>query len=279
MDLSVVIRCNDDERVFDCIESIDEDVEIIVSTSENPVFQAKLESRSISYCLSPRGNLSRVSNIGFNKAKYDKVIITDSDTVFKEGSIREMYLALDHYKVVRARIEFVSDKNKFFSRTIAEARDFVNSLPVVYTPGIGVRKELVADVGGFLFNDPVPFAVDADLDYRIKKAGLSVKYLDSAVLYHDAEDIFHDLKAAYRIGAGCMTSAIYLSKQMQNIKLAPRKIAHELKGVKLSCLGDIIRQKGLRVFLYQIIWDIFFYAGKNWRWITKRELYSGADAL
>lgn len=273
MDLSVVIRCGDDDRVFKCIQSIDENVEIIVSTSENPRFQSKLKSRGINYCLSPRGNLSEVSNIGFEHATHDKVIITDSDTTFEKGSIREMHLALDNFEVVCAKLKFLSSKDKFFSKTVAEARDYVNSLSLIYTPGVGVKRSIIDKIGGFLFNDPVPFAVDADLDYRIKHAKIPVKYLDNAILYHDVESIYHDMKAAYRIGNGCMTSAIYLSKQIHNNELPPRKIVCELKGVKRGHLGDVARKKGAIVFTYQLLWDLFFHLGKNWRWATRNKLY------
>jgi len=277
MDLSIVIRCGDDERVFDCIQSIDEDVEIMVSTSKNPHFQSKLETRSIQYCLSPRGNLSQVSNIGFNHTKHEKVIVTDSDTIFKKGTIKEMYLALDEYDVVRAKLRFLADEKKPFSKTVAEARDYVNSLPLVFTPGIGIKRGITEKIGGFLFNDPVPFAVDADLDYRIIQAKIPVKYLPNAEIYHDAESIRHDMKAAYRIGAGCMTSAIYLSRQIHNNQKHPRKIVSELKGVKTRHLGDVMRKKGPSVFAYQLLWDLLFHSGKNWRWMTKHQLSSGRE--
>jgi hypothetical protein len=272
MDLSIVIRCGDDERVFDCIHSIDEDVEIMVSTSENPEFQSKLEARGIQYCLSPRGNLSEVSNIGFNHAKHEKVIITDSDTIFEKGTIKKMYLALDEYDVVRAKLQFRTYKKKPFSRTVAEARDYVNSLPLVFTPGIGIKRGITEKIGGFLFNDPVPFAVDADMDYRIKQAKIPVKYLSNAAIYHDAESIRHDMKAAYRIGAGCMTSAIYLSESFHNGQKAPIAIVRDLKGVRVEHWNDLLRTKGVGVFMYQMMWDIMFYSGKNWRWLTRNQL-------
>src|SRR5271157_3975101 len=140
MDLTVVIRCGDDYRVFNCIDSIDEDVEIIVSTSENAALEAALSNKGIKYCLSPRKNLSLTSNVGFVNATYDKVFITDSDTLFEPGCLRKIFDALDTFKVARAKIRFPIDPLVPWSRVVAEARDFVNSLPLVYTPGVGVRR-------------------------------------------------------------------------------------------------------------------------------------------
>lgn len=269
-DISVVIRCGDDDRVFSCIDSIDDNAEIIVSMSENPELQQKLTEHGIKYCLTPRGNLSIVSNIGFDEATHNKVVITDSDTIFEKCSIEAMSRALDVNLVVRAKLRFKSDKNKLFSHAVAEARDYVNSLPVAYTPGLGVRKEIIDRIGGYLFNNPVPFAVDADLNYRLHKSGIEIKYLDNSILYHDVESIRHDLKAAFRIGRGCMTSAICLSQGYHQSQIHPRTIVKDLKGVKSKHLGDLIKVKGPSVFFYQLIWDLYFYSGKNWQWMNRR---------
>lgn len=261
MDMSVVIRCGDDERVFRCVDSIDEDVEVIVSTSPNPGFQKKLAARGIDFRLAPRGNLSIVSNVGFEAASYDRVLITDSDTAFEKGCIRRMHDALEKHRVVRAKLEFKHDKSVPFSRVVAEARDFVNSLPLVYTPGIAVRKDILPDIGGFLFNDPVPFAVDADLDYRIKRARIFVGFLDDAIIYHDAENLMHDLRAAYRIGGGCTASAVHLSGS-DNLggQRAPVK-AVDLKGVRFWHFKEIFHTRGISVLSYQLLWDLLFYGG------------------
>jgi glycosyltransferase involved in cell wall biosynthesis len=261
MELSVVIRCKDDERVFDCINSIDEDVEIIVVLNENDIFKHKLEQMGVSCCVSPPENLSTVSNIGFLAAKADKVIITDSDTIFYPGCIKKMDDALNDHKVVRAKLLFRSCKDIRFSDIVSEARDFVNSLPLVYTPGIAVRKDILPEVGGFLFNENVPFAVDADLNYRINKAGLDVSFLSDAIIQHDCEVLKHDLKAARRIGRGCRKSAESLGKYYNNSD--ENAIGKYLKGVKTRHYPDLIRDKGIKVFLYQIVWDFNFYFGYN----------------
>ena len=261
MDMSIVIRCDDDERVFQCVDSVGEDVEIVVSTSGGPEFLERLSSAGITYCQTPRGNLSIVSNLGFARTRHDRVLITDSDTTFGKGCVREMYHALDAHKVARSRIVFRRSGAQPFSGIIAEARDYVNSLPLIYTPGIAVRKDILPDIGGFLFNEPVPYAVDADLNYRIKRAKLAVGYPRKAVLYHDAESLWHDARAAHRIGRGCMISAISLSAHCRSDGKRPRDIARELKGVKPSQLKNVLSTKGPSVFCYQIFWDSLFYAG------------------
>jgi GT2 family glycosyltransferase len=267
MDLTVVIRCGDDYRVFDCIDSIDEDVEIIVSTSENEKLEAKLRERGIKYVLSPRKNLSQTSNIGFNAAKFEKVFITDSDTLFEKTCLKQVYEALDTYKIARAKLRFKVESGIPWSRVVAEARDFVNSLPLVYTPGVGVRKEVINDIGGFLFDDPVPFAVDADLNFRVHQANVPVAFLKDACIYHVAEGKKHDFKAARRIGEGTAISTFVLEKRGYHVPI------NALKGVKRSHYGAILKTKGWKVLFYQMLWDWYYYRGHlTQKWFKNKKM-------
>ena len=202
-DLSVVIRCWNDSSVLQCIDSIDLDVEVIVSFTGADDLAARIREHGARCVRAPRSNLSRVSNIGFNATTYDKVILTDSDTVFEPGCVGRLRDALGTFRAARARLRFEGDYG--LSKIVAEARDYVNGLPLLYTPGIAVRKDLLPEVGGFLFNDPVPYAVDTDLDFRVKRARVPVAYLTDAWLRHTAVSVRHDLRAAYRIGGGCRT--------------------------------------------------------------------------
>ena len=267
MDISVVIRCGDDNRVFKCIDSIDEDVEVIVSLSENPKLEKKLENKGIKYCLSPRKNLSKTSNIGFEFASYEKVIITDSDTVFEKGCIKKLYDALDNYKVACAGIKFLSAPQIPFSNIVAESRDYVNSLPLFFTPGIALKKNVLLEIGGFLFDDNVPYAVDANLDYRVKKAGLPVAWMtNDAYICHAPESIKHDLKAAFRIGMGCRVGV----ERLRTFDQYSDTKWDALKGVKLNSVIDVFQKKGTFVGFYQMLWDIFHIAGYSHQILSKK---------
>ena len=257
MEVSVVIRCSDDPRVFDCIRSIDEGADIVVALSSEKALRQKLDEKGIRYCITPRGNLSLVSNMGIALAKYEKVILTDSDTTFEPGCIREMCNSLDEVPVAKVQINFLYDAKHPTSQTVAFARDYVNSLPLVYTPGIGLRKNITDKIGGFIFNPLVKFAVDADLDYRLKNAEIPVKFIRHVGIRHSPETLSHDLKAAYRIGEGCATSYFSLSsyKKYANIKW------NDLKGVKMKKLPEIAVKKGLIVAIYQTLWDSLYWLG------------------
>jgi|LSQX01.3.fsa_nt_gb glycosyltransferase involved in cell wall biosynthesis len=257
-DATVVIRCKDDERVFDCIASIDESVEIIVVMNPNEDMEKRLRDIGVICKHSPPGNLSIVSNIGFESASADKIIITDSDTIFGEKSISALIDGLNDYAVVRSPLRF-ERKDDFLSRELAEARDYVNSLPVVYTPGIAVSRTLPERIKGFLFDDAIPFAVDANLNFRIQQENVPVLYLENVWISHSAELVTHDLKAARRIGSGCRESSKRLVTLYPDIP--ETEIGYALKGVKRSHYYDLFKKKGFRVFLYQLLWDIAFYRG------------------
>lgn len=263
-----MIRCGDDDRVFRCIDSIDEEVDVVVSISENRSLQRRLEDRGVRFCLSPRRNLSKTSNMGFEEAKHDKVFITDSDTILERGCLARVYKALDKAPVVRAKLKFRHNSDVFLSRIVAEARDYVNSMPLAFTPGLGVQRELLPRIGRFLFNDQVPYAVDADLDYRIKNSNVPVVFLEDAILYHDVESVKHDLKAAYRIGKGCIISASWLSSTGRFYG-SKYQIVKQLKAVKMKHWRDIVVRKGLFVLLYQFLWDMSFFTGRNIQWLLQ----------
>lgn len=258
-EFSVVIRCGCDPRIFDCIASIDEDVDIVVSTIDNSEFLEKLKSNGVRYCTTPPGNLSLVSNEGIEHAKYEKVMVTDSDTIFKPGCIRYLYNALDRVPVARPQLDFRTSEKGCFSKYIANARKFVNSKQVAFTPGLAFRKEIKDKIGGYYFDDSVPFAVDADLNYRLHFYNVPVEYFGGPGILHDAECLKHDLKAAKRIGNGTKISSEKLSKKTGT---DTKKILHSLKAVHHNDYSEIRHKFGAGTLLYQMVWDLNFYWGR-----------------
>jgi glycosyltransferase involved in cell wall biosynthesis len=254
-DLSIVIRCLNDPGVIPCIESIDLDAEVIVSYTGDDDLAARIREKGAQCILAPRSNLSRVSNTGFDATSFDKVILTDSDTVFEPGCVGKLRDALGRFRAARARLRFESDQGP--SKIVADARDYVNGLPHLYTPGIAIRKDLLPLVGGFLFNEIVPYAVDADLDLRVRRARIPVAYLTDAWVRHSPISVRHDLRAAYRIGGGCRVSMEHWNRQGS---VGPTN-RWSLKGVKPSYLPDLLLEKGPWVLAYQLLWDSAFWMG------------------
>ena len=257
----MVIRCRNDPRVFDCVESAEGEAEIMVSISPGDALQGELESRGVPFCVSPPGNLSVTSNAGIEASRTEKVIVTDSDTVLGEGTASAMSQALDAHMVCRARLVFELSEGLALSGPVSRARDFVNSKRLAFTPGLGLRKGLRDSVGGMLFDEAAPFAVDANLNFRIDRAGVEVLYLDDFTVTHRAESVKHDLRAANRIGNGVARSSRSLHG-MYGGEIPEPEIRRSLKAVHVGDYPDIVRRHGLSTAAYQAVWDLSFYLGE-----------------
>lgn len=257
--LSLIIRCCNDWRIFECIRSIDENIEVIVSICHGKKIIEKLRKLQIKYVISPHGNLSTTSNNGLKLTSFEKIIITDSDTKFKKTAIRRVYDALDEYDFVSMRIDF--EFNSAFSKLVAKARQYVNSKPVIFTPGIGFRKSSIEKIGGYLFDPKVPFAVDAELTFRIKYYKLKYTLLNEAEISHNSELLRHDLKAAYRIGKGCKKGETILRSIYATNSSYHNFTNYNLKAVRFNDYTQITKSYGFGVLLYQIVWDFLFYIG------------------
>ena len=88
MELSIVIPVKDDIKITECINSIDEDVEIVVAmndpSDEIIDIVKKLGVKSVHL---PEANLSKAYNAGIEAATYDKVLLMDSDCIFEKGTL------------------------------------------------------------------------------------------------------------------------------------------------------------------------------------------------
>ncbi|MCY3414708.1 MAG: hypothetical protein INQ03_23870 [Candidatus Heimdallarchaeota archaeon] len=253
LEISIVIRCCDDWSVLKCIESIDENVDIVVSMCYNQELEKQIRefSNNVQIVNVPKGNLSITSNRGMDKAKFQKVIDIDSDTIFIPGTINEIDELLNNHEAVNVKIVF-EHNGKGFSRLVALARQYVNSKDVFFTPGIAYQKAILPKIGNKLFNEQVPFAVDAELNFRINQNQINYTTTKGGIT-HKEEKVSHDLKSAFRIGKGCRLGKLQLNKE--NLQIIPLKV------VRFSDYKEIIKTLGLKVLIYQMVWDCFFYTG------------------
>ena len=115
-------------------------------------------------------------------------------------------------------------------------------------------------MGGYFFDEEVPFAVDANLDYRIRRNGVPVVHDSGARIVHGIETVEHDMVAARRIGAGVRAGARSLARMYPDT--SERRIGHDLKAVHTGDYPDILRTKAMGVLLYQMRWDLNFHIGR-----------------
>ncbi len=245
LDLSLIIRCCEDERIFRCIDSVDENIEIIASLTPDDYLEKKIKDRGIKYCLSPKGNLSFTTNKAIKLADYNMLIIMDSDSVFAPGTIKKMWQALKENLIVKPKVIF--KHNSLTSKLVAKKLDYGYTYkPKAYSPGLGLRKELKERVGGYLYNNKVEWSEDGDLDRRIKKNNIEIRLLNEAIIYHDPKRLRKDIRDSIKCGIGIANGL----KEDEEIK----------KDNLIKYFRKAKKSTRKRVALYLILWKILYYS-------------------
>lgn len=250
MKLSIVIPCSDDVRIKQCIDSIDENVEIIAALNQ-PSIQVQriiksIKSKKIKVVEIETKSLPRALNAGINAANNDKVILIDSDCVFEKGAIKQINEDLDNSLIVKGKVIF--QFNDFQSKIVSRAREYVYTYPPKpYNPFLAVRKELSGKVGGYIFDGDIYWTEDADLQVRLEENEVTVKYNFDAIAYHPPLSMRRDLLSAFRYGIG---------KRIRVEKGTTLGL-----GTSFQYIPDTIEKMGLAVGLYCIIWNFSYIFG------------------
>lgn len=264
MAISAIIRCHEDPRVLECIETLRENetvYEVVVVLTETSQKIAALLKNipEVKIAWASVGNLSKSSNIGIEASSCDKFAILDADVRCSGGYLDILDRDLDHYLLVKPQIIFESQKK--IEGIIAKLKEYVYQSGVFYCPGIAFRKELKNHIGGYYFDDNVWWTEDAEMNYRIKKAGLPIYHEKEAVVNHAPESFQHDLKSAYKIGQGKYSQVVHTGRDTyeENIRNTLKRI---LNGETFKNLWDLYKHsKSLGVLIYSLIWNLFYYFG------------------
>ncbi len=247
LNVSIIVPCATDTRIADCLESIDENVEIIVvlngPTQEVVQIVNKYSVKVIT--LSER-NLPKSLNAGIEAASNQRIILMDSDCVFHPKAIRKVYFSLSKHFVAKGKVVF-KYKNTI-SLWISKVRDYTNSNTVkAYNPFLGLRKDIQQHIGGYIFDDRIYWTEDADLNKRIVEAGLKIKSVPDAIAYHPPLTLKQDLISSFRYGIG---------KRIRVEKNITKGI-----GSKFSKIPDFVIKKGIFPVIYFFVWNCFYTAG------------------
>lgn len=257
MDLSVVIADAYDLRIKRCIESIDEDVEVVVSLN-GPTNElvGLVSTLGVSTCLLPQRGLGAALNNGIDHARFDKILIIDSDCVFERGTIRKLYRALDSSLMVRGIQQ--TRWNSYLSKLTSIGREWhgnTNPDPNVdevraYKP-LGYRRETIKRLGGMMYNPLLKLSEDFEMNERRKQAGVGLVLIPDAVIYHDRVSVGSDLKSAYRYGQDRQT-------MVECGLTRPKKhFIQSWQKIKDRCLP----RYGLSVAAYMVLWTAAYDCG------------------
>lgn len=247
MEIGVIIPVADDIRLKDCLASIDEDVEVVISLNGTTSAVRKIAEDSGKVCceISER-NLGAALDEGIKTAKSARVILMDSDCTFNPGTIRLLFNGLDDYKLAKGRVLFKSVD--YTSRVIAKAREYTTSDVVnAYNPPLALRKNILGDVGGYFYDRDIHWVEDSDFDNRVKKFGVKINYLPNATINHPPLSLFSDLRSGFRYGIG---KRIGVEKGLLN-------------GIgNFMCNeSDIWKKKGFDTATYMFFWNFSYTFG------------------
>jgi glycosyltransferase involved in cell wall biosynthesis len=245
--LTIAIPCADDIRIRHCLDSIDEKAEVIVvlngATEDVIDIVNNYDVRVIKI---KTRNLPKALNVGIQKAKNLNVILMDSDCRFERGAIKKLLNGLREGYIAKGRVVFQS--NGLISKTIAKVREYsYYDPPRPYNPFLAIRKDVKPLIGNYYFDESIHWTEDADLNTRIKNAGIRVSYVFSARVFHPPLTLKHDLRSAFRYGIG---------KRIRVEKGTSNGI-----GTHFGKFFDIGLKKGILASFYYFIWSCSYLSG------------------
>ena len=263
MNISVVLRSHKDQRILNCIQSIDKDVNdivVVLTYDDDLAMQVKRTGARVFFA--EPGSQGATIEKGVKKSKYDKVIVADSDCVFGFEYIPKISELLDFYDIARGRLRMLKRGGikGIPSRMVATNREYVYNIEKhMFMPGLGFRKSLAPQLGGMIFDPTLVRAVDFDFEQRAIEAGCSFFFDERVEIIHDIEEFSHDIKAAWYMGKS--TKRLALNGRI------PLSICGSNFRIILSCLGvsklhlykQISRNYGLLTAFYHHLWSVAFH--------------------
>jgi len=215
--LSIVIPCKDDWRVLECVDSIDVDCEalVIINGCKSDFItevMPQLTRRKAKVLMLEEANLSAALQHGVDHAKHNAMLFMDSDCQFETGAIGKLVSAMSHHgpgqAVFKGLVCFDSGHG-FLSKLIAQSRHIhTGAPPTAYKPPLLAHRCLAGHIGGYFFNPLLRWKEDADLDWRLRQAGVTVVPVSDARIHHAALEIFTDLRSNFRYGVGAALGQI-----------------------------------------------------------------------
>lgn len=262
--ISIVIPVSKDVKIRECIRNIDEGVEIVVVLNNCPSREVidivKADNRcKVIYVEGTGCNLAYVFNRGIISALNEKVLLTNSDCIFTPGLVSKVFVQLEQYEVVKARVAFSFSNRR--QRLVAECRRLFHQVfddgTKLFGPGLSFRKSICSKIGGYFFDETMGWGEDGDLSDRIYSAGIRLMIVKDYVL-HGEEHVIHDLRVARSIGRGCRARD----------RITKRSLVEAFKSDWDYVINDPKRrfstaylEGGFPLFVYFIIWKMAFYWG------------------
>ncbi len=206
---SLVIPVKDDQLIFRCLKSIDENVEVVVVTngSTQEFVDSLLSFGAILFQIISLENpgIGAAFNAGADHASGDFILLMDSDCIFTPGSIRALVKGVEGSDFSRGRTAFTG--NSWSTRMTACAREYTEDAlrtkrPNAYSPPLLYRREVIGKMGGYHFDPRLAWREDRDFELRRRAAGLPVTFVPDGLVIHKSLRIADDLASVRSYGSG-----------------------------------------------------------------------------
>ncbi|MCF3118642.1 glycosyltransferase [Streptomyces arenae] len=203
---SIVIALKDDVRIVDCIASVDEDVEIVLAlngaSDEIRRIIAEHPRPLVVTEIPDAGNLGAAYNAGAEAASGEYLLYMDSDCTFAPGVVRMMVEAVLDHPVVKGQVVY-GESDGLLSRLTARVREFDEGDYIsALSPPLIYDRRVADHIGGYHYDPLVHWCEDREFDFRLQLAEIPVVHLPDAVIHHDAQHGFQNLRSYWRYGIG-----------------------------------------------------------------------------
>ncbi len=248
MNLSIAITVVDDIKIERCLNSIDEDVEIIIVLDDatSSVKRIVNSFKKVKTIEIHERNVGLAKDLAIRKSQHNKIFLMDSDCVFEKNCISEVYKNLKRFDIVKCNVIF--DYVNVIGKIISNLRKYaISDQPNIFTPGIAFNKKIIKKIGGYYFDRDIHWVEDSELNNRIKKADVKIKFLSGINIHHSPLTLKQDLRSAFRYGCGKRIGV-------------EKGIMHGI-GSFLKFVPDVVNKKGMLVGMYAILWSIFYCLG------------------
>lgn len=253
MELSIILPCADDDGLESCLASIDEDVEVVaVLNGAAPRLRDIARASGLVTIELPERNLGAACQAGCLAASNDLVLLMNTDATFAPGAIADMVADWRSDSVVRATLRF--DGRGAQRRWVENLQNHQMSYPDrAYQPGLLIHREIRERVGGYFFDTDIHWTEDADLDRRLRGAGISV-VVSRAVVTHGRVTIWRKFRSAFRYGIGrgiAEYKQLYGTTPHYRLSLSAWRAEY----------ATLTRRYGRGTAAYGLAWNVCFGAG------------------
>lgn len=245
MDMSIIIPVADDPRIKGCVESVDEDVEIVVSLNgATEQVRGIVHSLGVKTCEIGERNLGAALDEGIRRSTKDSVLAMDSDCTFGSRCIRLLYDGLEGFNLSKGRVMY--ERPNRTASCIADLRDYKTEGPNAFKPPLAMKKSIVDHIG-YYYDRNIHWVEDAEFNNRVKACHLPIHYIPDAVVYHPSLTLYTDLRSAFRYGIGK--------------RIGVEKGIMKGVGTHFTQLREIARKKGVPAASYSVLWNLAYSAG------------------